>query len=419
MIPLSVWAKQNMDTSQPKESTQSVAGHPGPDQSHQELEEGVDLGNVTLGEESDFDSGGDAAVQLAATDSERLGLEGDDATRDPVTLFITPDELFSPSDWGDVLRLINFRRDDLRLVPNSNQPDRCWDLMLYNRATGMWRVQGNADFLPLWDSLLAGANDEAVRCVEETEIITDRAYKRLVRHVASSSRSSVVRAAKRAIRIADDPLVTVDRIETSSLNQVESFPVFPCNNGMINLADGTTMEPEDLRGHYLLDMAPANVDYRSEFANSNAPEADAMRRFLKYLGCGDGSIIARRLGWQLCGRHQTIDVIAGDLAALELLAQVLHATLGPSGVRLLTMAQGTVKAQNLADGMERSRLCLWSGADTNKGIPVWEIAALVNRADPRRPAICCCSCPTGLKDGNRSTTVSPADVDGHGGCKAN
>ena len=99
----------------------------------------------------------------------------------------------------------------------------------------------------------------------------------------------------------------------------------------------------------------------------------------------DDSIIARRLGWQLCGRHQTIDVIAGDLAALGLLAQVLQTTLGPGGVRLLAMAQGTVKAQNLADGLGRSRLCLWSGADTNKGIPVWEIAALVNHADPGRP----------------------------------
>ena len=278
MTSLLDWAEQNAATSQTTEATHSVAGRPGPDQSYQEPEEGVGSDNVAREEESSVDGGGDAAATTGATNNEPLGLESDDTTRPTHTPFVTPDEMFAPSDWGDVLRLVNFRRDDIRLVPNAEHPERCWDLMLYNRATGMWRVQGNADFLPLWDSLLAEANEEALRCVEETEIITDRAYKRLVRHVASSSRSSVVRAAKRATRIADDPLVTVDRIETSSLNQVESFPVFPCNNGAINLADGRTMEPEDLRGQYLLDMVPANVDYRSEFANGNTPEADAMRR---------------------------------------------------------------------------------------------------------------------------------------------
>ena len=84
------------------------------------------MGNVAREEESNVDSDGDAAGQPDATDSEPLGLEDDEQARDPATLFITPEELFAASDWGDVLRVSNFCHDRVRLVPNLNHADRCW-----------------------------------------------------------------------------------------------------------------------------------------------------------------------------------------------------------------------------------------------------------------------------------------------------
>ena len=298
-----------------------------------------------------------------------------------INLFSSLDELFATSDWGDVLRIVNFRPNDIGLVLNENSS---WDVAVFNWATGMWRMQGATDFPPLWDSLLSEANETALDLVEQGELISDRACRKLRNHVASSTRASAMRAAKRAPRLAEDRLAPVDRVDVSLLNPVDRHPVFPCRNGVISLVDGTFVDPRDIQKHFLLDMTPSHVSHVPDAVDSDSQGAETMRRFLRYLGCGDEWALPKRLGWQLCGHHHTVDVIAGDLRALNLLARVLRATLGPSGARLFSIGKGAIKPRDLAFGMEQARLCLWSGADTGKKFPVWEANALINHVDPKR-----------------------------------
>ena len=70
---------------------------------------------------------------------------------------------------------------------------------------------------------------------------------------------------------------------------------------------------------------------------------------------------------------------------MAVLARVLQAALGPSGARVLSMEKGSVKPRDLADGIEKARLCLWLGADTAKAVPAWEVNALTDDFGARRP----------------------------------
>ena len=142
--------------------------------------------------------------------------------------------------------------------------------------------------------------------------------------------------------------------------------------------------PRDLRTHYLLDMMPGPTSYVPQVANEETPGAVMMRRFLRFLGNGNQEIITRRLGWQLCGRHTTLDVIAGDHGALRLLARALLETLGPSGVHILSMAKGNIRTWDIAHGLEEARLCVWPGADVRSKFPAREVNDLINQIDPLR-----------------------------------
>ena len=296
-------------------------------------------------------------------------------------LFSTVDELLAPTDWGDALRLANFQRDYIRLTTDREGRSR---LLLYNRATGMWRMQGDADFQPLFDMKLSEANEETLEFAKNDPTAQHRNLGRLQRHVASSSGGSVGKALKRCARFADDPCVPIDRIEPAYLNVIDRHPVILCQDTLVNLDGGVVTDPADLKAAFLLDMAPAPTAFAPDAAYSEAPGAVMMRRFLTYLGNGDETMLIRRLGWQLCGHHQTIDVIAGDNDALILLGRVLQYTLGPSGARTLSMGRGTVSARQIADTMEQARLCLWMGADIARALPEWQLHSLVSDLDARR-----------------------------------
>ena len=77
-------------------------------------------------------------------------------------------------------------------------------------------------------------------------------------------------------------------------------------------------------------------------------------------------------------------MISADEAALSLLVRALRETLGPGGAEMLSMERGPVKPIAAARAMERSRLCLWPGADSTHRFPIWEVNDLVNGASSRR-----------------------------------
>ena len=296
----------------------------------------------------------------------------------PLHLFSTVDELLAPTDWGDALRLANFQRDHIRLTTDRDGRSR---LLLHNRATGMWRMEGDPDFQPLFDMMLSKANEEALQFAKNDPTAENNFRKRLRRHIGSSSGGSVSKALKRCTRLADDPCVSINRVDRGSLNPVERRPVILCQDALVSLNDGMVTDPADLKARFLLDMTPAPTAFVPDATDSEAPGAVMMRRFLTYLGNGDATMLSRRLGWQLCGHHQTIDVIAGDCDALALLGRVLQNALGPSGARTLSMGRGAVSARHIADAMEQARICLWMGADTAKALPVWDLHGLITDRD--------------------------------------
>ena len=295
-------------------------------------------------------------------------------------MFLTTEDLYAPHAWGDLLRLAVFHEDDVRLVTGPDQTH----LLLWNRATGMWRLQGNGDFQGLADAMLAEANETVLNAAQADPTVDARTVKRLRRHCESTGGVSAARALRLVPRLATDPTVQIPRVDATALNGVAEHPVLLAGDRIISLTDGTVVSPGDLQTHYLLDMASAPTSYVPDAADSEAPGAVMMREFLRYLGDGDDRIIARRLGWQLCGHHETLDVISGDHGALRLLARALRETLGPSGVHILSMARGQIRARDVAHGMEQARLCLWLGADTRRRFPVWEVNDLVSQTNSFR-----------------------------------
>ena len=301
--------------------------------------------------------------------------DGEGQTDIPHHLFSTSEELFAPTDWGDVLRLVNFRHDQIRLT--ADQEGR-WRLLLHNSATGMWRVQGNPDFQPLFDILLSEANDAALSIAEDDPTIGNRVAGRLRKHIESSSGGSVTKAIKRFARAADDPCVPIDRVDSSFLHRVDKLPVILCEQDSVRLDGGAVVEPAELKPLFLLDMTPAPTAFAKDAISREAPGPVMMQRFLRYLGNGDETSLCRRLGWQLSGHHQAIDVIAGDCDALALLGRALRDTLGPGGARILSMGRGAVTTGRIADAMEQTRLSLWMGADTARTLPVWDLHGLAS-----------------------------------------
>ena len=296
-------------------------------------------------------------------------------------LLVTSEDLFAPTDLGDAVRCANFAQEDIYMTVDPEGQPR---LLLYNAATGMLRMEGNRDFLPLYDVKLSEANEQAIEVAEEDPTVSNQVRGRLRRHVAALGAGSVAKALRRSARLVDDPCVPINRVAASSLNRVDRHPVLLCEHEPVRLSDGTVADPADLKGHFLLDMTPAPTAFVPDAAHSEAPGAAMMLRFLRYLGNGDEMMLCRRLGWQLCGHHTTIDVIAGDHHALSLLARALQDVLGPSGARVLSAGRDLVRARHIASAMEQARLCLWTGADTTKTIPVRELEALVSYVDPRR-----------------------------------
>ena len=349
---------------------------------------GVDPG-ANAGAVSDDPTEPAALIETALTDptdgssdTATSGYPGDGEQRGVVfhlfTLFV---ELFVPTDWGDALRLVNFRWDESRLTLDREGQ---WRLLLYNRSTGMWRMQGNPGFQPLFDLMLSEANEEALEVAETDPAISDQVRGRLRRHIETWGGGSVSKALKRCTRLADDPCVPIHRVDPSSVNRVERYPVILCEDNTVSLTDGVVVDRADLQRHFLLDMAPAPTAFVGDATDSEAPGAVMMKRFLRRLGNGDETILCRRLGWQLCGHHETIDVIAGDYHAMSLLARALRDTLGPSGARVLSMGRGAVTTRHIADTMEQARLCLWMGADTVRQLPVWDLHSLISDIDSHR-----------------------------------
>ena len=295
--------------------------------------------------------------------------------------FVRLAELYAPTDWGDCLRLATFQSDDIRLVPGQQTP---WSLMLRNPITGMWRLQGNPDFTALFDQLLTEATEEAVGLAENDLTVDPHVTRRLQRHLENMSAGSVSRALKRSARLADEPCVRIPRVDLGSLNAVAQRPMLVCENGLVSLIDGALEGPNYKGPLHLVDTPACPTAFVPEARAREAPGAMMMRRFLSYLGCGDDQVLARRLGWQLCGHHSTIDVITGDTGTMHLLARVLRETLSNGAARLLSMDRGHVKTREAAHAMEQARLCLWPGADTDKGFPVWELNNLVADYDVRR-----------------------------------
>ena len=307
--------------------------------------------------------------------------DGEEQTEASFHLFSTAAELFAPNDLGDVLRWVNFMLARIRLTTDQ---DGRWIPLLLNLCTGMWRRQGNADFQPLFDVTLSEANEKALEVAETDPTISNRTRGRLRRHIESSSGGSVSKALRRSARLSDDPCVPIDRVNRSLLNRVDRYPVILCEDHPVSLTDGVVVDRASLQHHYLLDMAPAPTTFVGDATDSEAPGAEMMKRFLRYLGNGDETTMCRRLGWQLCGHHETIDVIAGDHHALSLLARALRDTLGPSGARGLSMGRGPVAARHIAETMEQALLCLWMGPDTAKMIPVWDLHSLISDIDTQR-----------------------------------
>ena len=324
-----------------------------------------------------------AAVSTAAqTDLPDIGTAGDVVEQDgPLRLFVAPDELYAPTGWGDLLRLVNFRLDDVSLVARA---DRTWRLLLRNPATGLWRMQGRPDFLPLADAMMADTNLEALRVADATPIVPEKVRRRFQRHIERTPGGADPRALRRASRLAEDQTLPIPRVDASSLNPVGRLPVLLAGDQIVNLTDGAVAPPRDLRTHHLLDMMPGPTAHVPDAAHRETPGAVMMRQFLRFLGNGNEEIISRRLGWQLCGRHATLDVIAGDHGALRLLARALLETLGPSGVHILSMADGHIRARDIAHGLEEARLGVWPGADARSKFPVWEVNDLINQIDPLR-----------------------------------
>ena len=349
---------------------------------------GVDPG-ANAGAVSDDPTEPAALIETALTDptdgssdTDASGYPGDKVQPEIVIhLHSTLEELFAPNDWGDVLRLVNFKWYESRVTPDREGQ---WRLLLYNRSTGMWRMQGNSDFQPLFDLMLSEANEAGLEFAESEPTTSDLVRGRLRRHIETWGGGSVSKALKRCTRLADDPCVPIHRVDPSSLNRVERYPVILCEDNTVSLTDGVVVDRADLQRHFLLDMAPAPTAFVGDATDSEAPGAVMMKRFLRCLGNGDETILCRRLGWQLCGHHQTIDVIAGDYDGLSLLGRALRDTLGPSGARILSMGRGAVTTRHIADTMEQARLCLWMGADTAKTIPVWELHSLISDIDSYR-----------------------------------
>ena len=308
-------------------------------------------------------------------------MESEERRTDATTqIFATTHDLYGTHPWGDLLRLAAFHQDDVRLVTG---PDRT-RLLLWNRATGMWRVQGTGDFQGLADAMLAEANEHALEAAEADPTVDPRTVKRFKRHCESAAGVSAARALRLVSRLTMDPTVQIPRVDATVLNRVAERPVLVAGDRIISLTDGAVLSPGDLQTHYLLDMASAAASYVPDATDSEAPGAVMMQTFLRYLGNGDDQIIARRLGWQLCGHHETLDVIAGDHGALHLLARALRETLGPGGVHILSMDRGQIRARDVAHGMEQARLCVWPGADTRHKFPVWEVNDLISQANPFR-----------------------------------
>ena len=316
------------------------------------------------------------------TDLQILRTEDDAVERDELLhLFVAPEDLYAPTEWGDLLRLEHFRFHDVRLVAGA---DRFWRLLLCNPATGMWRMQGRTDFPSLADAMLANANLEASHMAETNIIILEKVRRKFQRHIETTAGGSANRALQRAPRLAEDQTLRIPPVNAGFLDPVGRFPVLLAGDKIISLADGALALPRDLRAYHLLDMIPGRTSYVPDAADQETPGAVMMESFLRFLGNGDEEIIARRLGWQLCGRHATLDVIAGDHGALRLLAKALLETLGPSGIHILSMARGNIRARDIARGMEEARLCVWLGADTRRRFPVWEVNDLVSQGDPLR-----------------------------------
>lgn len=305
------------------------------------------------------------------------------AQPEPSTLnvFVTLEDLLAPTDWGDALRIANARFDDICLAIDQEHRST---LLLWNPSTGMWRLQGDHRFKALFDRVLDEANATALRLAEQDPTVEDRMVRRLRRHIDRTSAGSVSRAVKRSARLADDPCVPIMRVNWEHLNPVGEHPMLACENGLFRLTDGERVSPQDVKGFRLLDVTPCPTAFVPEAHEREGPGAVAMRRFLRYLGAGDEQVLTRRLGWQLCGRHDAIDVIAGDETALYLLARALQDTLGPGGARLLSMDRGDVRTRDAAYAMEQARLCLWPGADHCKTFPVWELNDLTCRYEARR-----------------------------------
>ena len=325
---------------------------------------------------------GDGVETAARTELQVLPTADDVIEQDgPLHLYVGPEELYAPTGWGDLLRLLNFEFDNVRLVGGA---DGAWRLLLRNPATGMWRMQGRPDFLPLADAMLAAANQEAARVADAEPIILEKVRRRYQRYITTTAGGADPRALRRAYRLAEDRTLPIPRVDTSSLNPVGQLPALLAGDQIISLTNGAVVSPRDLRTHYLLDMMPGPTAYVPDAAHQETPGAVMMRNFLHFLGNGDEQIITRRLGWQLCGRHATLDVIAGDHGALRLLARALLQTLGPGGVHILSMAKGTIKVRDIAHGLAEARLCVWPGADVRSKFPVWEVNDLLNRIDPLR-----------------------------------
>ena len=335
-----------------------------------------------LGQDDGNEDDWGAAETEFQTGPQAIGTADDVVEQDvPLHLFVPPEELYAPTGWGDLLRLLNFGFDDVRLVLGA---DRTWRLLVRNEATGMWRMQGRPDFPPLADAMLADANLEALRVAEAEPIITEKVRRKFQRHIETTAGGADPRALRRAPRLAEDRTLPIPRVDGSSLNPVGRLPLWLAGDEIISLTDGAVVSPRDLRTHYLLDMMPGPTAYVPDAAHQETPGAVMMRRFVHFLGNGDEEIITRRLGWQLSGRHATLDVVAGDHAALRLLARALMETLGPSGVHILSMAKGPIRARDIAHGLAEARLCVWPGADARTKFPVWEVNDLINEVDPLR-----------------------------------
>ena len=332
-----------------------------------------------FGQEDEGQGSEPAAGTGPGVDPPADGVRHTDATSN---IFVTTQELYAANAWGDLLRLVNFNGSDVCLVVGADQTRP----LLWDRSTGTWYMQGRGDFQGLADTMLAYANSTALEMAEADPTVGAWIVKKLKRRCESNSGVSATHALKLVSRLAVDPTVQIPRVDVSVLNRLTARPVLLAGDAIeiVGLSDGTVLSPRDIREHYLLSMVPGPTPYIPSATNRETPGAVMMQQFLRYLGNGDGEIIARRLGWQLCGHHETLDVIAGDHGALRLLARALRDTLGPSGVHILSLDRGTIRARDIAHGMEEARLCVWPGADTRSTFPVWEINGLITDVTPFR-----------------------------------